>query len=211
MILLLIVGFVGVFLVVVASGGRQRVSWMRQLYRLPRHGHRSKGVWMAPDTVVEQVRKDYISAVQWLQESMLQDWERRWAVAPTYLEGGYLRRYQSLLLQHRLSNQQLFAGVLRADHRVMVSEFCDDGESCILIDQQQQRRMATYYQRTGERVTTQDLGSGAVVFKMVYDPKLRRWKISEYIQELPLGWGQQHSTAPLRMVQDLPPNAGRDN
>lgn len=170
-----------------------------------------KGEWMAPDEVVEGVRGDYLAAMRWLQEHGLAPWQYRWRVAPTYLSGPYLRRFQAILTQQDRKGAPAVAGVLRADHQLTVRHFSEDGETCLVVDQQTQRRMATYDRRTQDRVTTQDLGDGALVFRMRYDGVERRWKIDDFVQELPQGWGQHATTRRIRELPALPTVLGRDH
>ncbi len=205
MFLLLIV----VFLAVMLRGGSP-VPWLRQMYRA-RRGSNRRGDWMAPEEIVQRVRQDYLTTMAWLQERALEDWERQWAEAPGYLDGAYLRRHQRLLVRYRLSPAPRLVGVLRADHEVTVYEFSDDGERCLVVDHQRQRRMATYDYDTRTRITTQDLGDCAVVYQMVFDLKQRRWKIEAYIQELPSGWDPRSTSKRIKILPMLPTTVGRDN
>lgn len=210
MVWALLLVFAGVFILLALSAGGKTVPWMRQLYRMQNMTD-PRGEWMAPENIAAQVVKDYLTATNWLQASMLDDWERCWAAAPSFLGGGYLRRYQSLLVAYRTGTAPRFVGVLRADHQVIVRHFSDDGARCLVVDQQDHRRMATYNVYTHERVMTQDLGSRAVVYQMAYDAKLRRWKIEEFVQELPSGWERHAVSSTIKVVQHIPPTAGRDN
>jgi hypothetical protein len=114
-------------------------------------------------------------------------------------------------MQYRSRGLPRCYGVLRADHLVQVRQFSDDGERCLVIDRQMQRRMATYNTRTRSRVSTQDLGSGAVLYAMVYVAKERRWKIDSLIQELPIGWGSHHTQPRIQEHASLPEAIGRDS
>jgi hypothetical protein len=100
-------------------------------------------------------------------------------------------------------------GVLRAHHQISVRRFSDDGLSCLLIDRQSERRMATYDYWTKQRIHTQDLGSSALVFRMQFDRYTGRWKVDEFIQQLPIGW-ETLPGATLRLMDALPEAAGRD-
>lgn len=175
-----------------------------------RAGAARKAEWMAPDEVVDRVREDYLTAVRWMGDNMLASWPHQWAESVNYLSGQFLKRFR--LSAPPLSGGRPRAiGVLRADHQVTVRCFTEDGESCLVVDRQTQRRMATYDARTHERVMTQDLGDGTVVYQMRYDVQAARWKIDDYIQELPLGWGAQRTRGHLREIQALPFRLGRDN
>ncbi len=180
------------------------VPWANRMRRL-RNG---KTEWMAPDDVIEQVREQYLEAINWLNESMLMSWTQQLTAASAYLGGSFLRRYRNLLLSQRSARGVQLTGVLRADHNVEVRQFSENGGFCLVVDQQTQRRMATYNRRTQERLHTQDMGDGVVVYAMLYDSKDGRWKIGGYIQELPAGW----RTRPLVQEASLPVlgDIGRD-
>ena len=209
MILLLIVSFVLVA-VLISLHGRSRVPWSTKLQRI-HAGVFQKAEWMAPDTVLFQVRSDYLGALQWLHDSALKDWSHQLSYAPLYLSGSFLKRHQRLLKQNASSRGPHCIGILRADHQVEVRYFSEDGERCLVIDSQTQRRMATYDLASRERLHTQDLGSCTMVYQMVYDTRTRRWKIDSFIQELPLGWGNPKLVRHIKVQAELPTPAGRDN
>lgn len=144
--------------------------------------------WMAPDEVVELVRAHYMDAVTWLMDTSLASWAQQWAQAPTRLSGASLKRQRRLILNERSGKGLQFVGVVRADHVVEVRQFSETGSFCLVIDYQSQRRIATYNRKTRERLHTQDLGDGIVVYAMRYDAIDQRWKIDSFIQELPPGW-----------------------
>lgn len=170
-----------------------------------------KAEWMAPDTVLVQVRSDYLGALQWLHDSALRDWSQQYSQASQYLSGTFLKRYQRLLKQNASSRGPHCIGILRADHQVEVRYFSEDGERCLVIDSQTQRRMATYDRDSRARLHTQDLGSCTMVYQMVYDTRARRWKVDSFIQELPLGWGNPKLVRHIKVQAELPAPAGRDN
>jgi hypothetical protein len=186
------------------------VPWLSRMRRI-RAGVERKAEWMAPDEVVEEVREHYLEAIHWLHDSTNSTLGQQWSTASYYLTGHALRRHQQILMHYRTNGLPQFYGVLRADHVVQVRQFSDDGEHCLVIDRQMQRRMATYSTRTRERVSTQDLGSGAVLYAMVYVAKERRWKIDAFIQELPIGWGSHHAKPLLQEHATLPEAIGRDS
>ncbi|NDJ62557.1 MAG: hypothetical protein GYB67_15625 [Chloroflexi bacterium] len=160
----------------------------------------SQAEWMAPDDVVNQVITHYLEAINWLHESTWLPRVKQFTLAPVYLTGKHLKRHQHLIASYRPSDGPEIAGVLRADHQVEVRRFSPGGETCLVIDHQRQRRMATYDARTKTRVHTQDLGDGVIVYRMAYEARGNRWKIDAFIQELPLGW----ETAELRQhIQEL--------
>ncbi|HVU11972.1 MAG TPA: hypothetical protein VHD90_11875, partial [Phototrophicaceae bacterium] len=149
------------------------VPWANRMRRL----RKGKTEWMAPDDVIEQVREQYLEAINWLNESMLMSWTQQLTAASAYLSGSFLRRYRNLLLSQRSARGVQLTGVLRADHNVEVRQFSENGGFCLVVDHQTQRRMATYNHRTQERLHTQDMGDGVVVYAMLYDSKEGRWKI----------------------------------
>jgi len=146
-----------VFVMSVNNAGQ--IPWGDKMRRL-RAGVAHKAEWMAPDDVVQQVRAHYLDAVGWLQDSMLMSWAQQWSDAPHYLGGVYLRRHRNLLLTQRDGQGVSLTGILRADHVVEVRQFSENGDFCLIIDHQSQRRMATYNRKTHERGMTQDLGDG---------------------------------------------------
>jgi len=197
-------------IVAMSMYGKSRVPWATKLRRV-RAGESQKAEWMAPDTVMAQVRSDYLKALDWLHDSALKNWTHRWTYAPLYLAGAYLRWHQQCLQQQRESPEPHYAGVLRADHLVEVRSFSRDGERCLVIDSQTQRRMATYDPVGRTRIHTQDLGDCAMVYQMVYDVRSQRWKISAFIQQLPLGWGNPRLAQRIELLSDLTVPAGRDH
>jgi hypothetical protein len=196
--------------IIMVMNGRNGVPWSGRMRRVPA-GVARTSEWMAPDEVVEQVRADYLTALRWMHDHMLSASHYQLANAPTYLNGAYLKRYQAIVTQNRAIGAPRGVGILRADHQVFVRQFSEDGEHCLVIDQQEQRRMATYDPRSHERVHTQDLGDGAVVYSMHYDLIDRRWKIDEFVQELPPGWGGHIPSRRIRELATLPTSIGRDN
>lgn len=207
MIWALLVVFLVIMILVFVGSGRQ-VPWGKRLQRV-HAGVKGKAEWMAPEHVIEAVRRDYTAAMRWLQDSVLGQWTQQWSASSSFLTGAYLRRYQGILMDYRTKGVPRCVGVLRADHHIEVRHFSDDGLHCLVIDRQVGRRMATYDSRTLTRLHTQDLGDGTVVYQMSYDTEEQRWKIENYIQELPLGW-KTHARR-IRLLSALPETVGRDN
>lgn len=189
--------------------GKSRVPWAAQLRRL-HAGVSQKAEWMAPDAVLQQVRSDYLLALDWLHDSALKNWTHQWTYAPLYLSGVFLRQHQQLLQQQRQTSGFRCVGVLRADHYVEIRYFSEDGERCLVVDSQSQRRMATYDPTTRARLHTQDLGDCAMVYQMNYDTRSQRWKIDACVQQLPLGWGNPKVTRRITVLGKLTDSAGRD-
>lgn len=182
-----------------------QIPWRDKMRRL-RAGAAQKPEWMAPDDVVQQVRAHYLDATHWLNDSMLMSWAQQWAGAPQHLSGSFLKRFRNLLLTQRDAKGTQLTGVLRADHTIEVREFSENGGFCLVIDQQTERRMATYNRKNHQRLHTQDLGDGVVVYAMLYDAADGRWKIGGFLQELPMDW-RAHATTQFPHV---PGNIGRD-
>lgn len=172
-------------------------------------GVADKAEWMASETVVQHVTTDYLAAQRWLAETQLLDYMTCLRGIERYFSGAMLREHQRLL-QHQLSrNRARFVGILRADHTISVRRFGEDGQSCLIIDRQSERRMATYDYWTKQRILTQDLGAGDLVYQMIYDRGVGRWKVDDFIQQLPIGWETLPGST-FRMGDALPLAAGRD-
>lgn len=195
---------------IMVSHGKGRVPWSAQLRRMSA-GLTQKAEWMAPDTVVHQVRSDYLAALEWLHDSALKHTRHQWAYAPLFLSGAYLKRHQRILRSQREAAPPRLVGILRSDHVIEVRHFSEDGESCLVIDHQEQRRMATYDFETRTRLHTQDVGACTLVYQMVYDLSSQRWKIAAFVQQLPLGWGSPKLTRHIRVLAQLPSSARREN
>lgn len=196
--------------IIMAMHSRGQVPWLDKMRRVQK-GSARKAEWMAPEDVVDKVRSDYMTATRWLSDNVLSSWQQQWMLAPYYMSGLYLKRFQTLVTQYRAGRMPRAIGVLRADHLVTVRAFSADGERCIVIDRQALRRMATYDSRTHERVMTQDLGDGVVVYQMRFDAADGRWKLDEFLQELPAGWGTHSGRAHIRELAALPTPIGRDD
>lgn len=205
----LLLGIVAIA-IIMAMHSRGQVPWLGKMRRTNPTAAR-KAEWMAPDEVVDKVRSDYLTAMRWLGDNVLASWQQQWMLAPYYMSGLYLKRFQTLVTQYRAGRSPRAIGVLRADHQVTVRCFSDDGERCYVVDRQTLRRMATYDSRTRERVMTQDLGDGAVVYAMRFDAADGRWKLDEFVQEMPPGWGQSIGRARIREFAATPTPIGRDN
>jgi hypothetical protein len=186
-----------------ALNGKHVVPWGRKLRRL-HAGVAQQAEWMAPDDVVEQVRRDYLHTVEWLESAPFLDHPRH--RAPEYLTGDYLRRYHRLI-----SIPARFTGVLIAQHGILVRRFSDDGMQCLVIDCQTQRQILTYDERDSVLLNSQALADGTLVCSMVYDSLLRRWKLAAIIQELPTGWKDTPHSRRVRLLSTLPTTMGRDD
>lgn len=186
---------------------REHIPWANKMRRLT-VGVTQQVEWMAPDPVVASVRTDFLETIGWLHDSALLPPAHQRLVAPYYLTDTYLQSYKSLL---KTQADQPFIGVLRADHQIAVRYFSEDGTVCLVVDRQQQQRIATYHARTQARVFTQDLGDAMVVYQMRYDINNQRWKIAELVQQLPSGWGTRRSQQRIRELAVFPDISGRDS
>ncbi len=209
-VVVLIVALVLLIVLIRRRSPYRPVQWSDSLRRL-HAGVSQKAEWMASNDVLQAVEDDYLAAQQWMAESLLAGYLRFLREAPTYLTGSYLAEQQKLIqLQLRKRGPRL-TGIIRAHHCVRVRHFSDDGLSCYVVDHQTERRMATYDYWQRRRVHTQDLGEGAYVYHMVYDRVARRWKINEFVQQLPSGWGHLGTAnTPIRLEESLPIASGRD-
>lgn len=165
----------------------------------------------APIDTAKSVCDDYISAIHWLGHSVLMDWSLQWSMAPLYLSGVFLKRYQAILKQQCVGPSPRYVGVLRCIHEVEVRHFSEDGERCLIVDRQSSRRMATYDFWTHTRQATQDMGDGIVVFEMVYTKQLHRWRVTNFVQELPAGSYKSIQTAHPHFIFKYAHVIGRDN
>lgn len=166
---------------------------------------------MAPEYVVKRVLHDYMSAVEWAQNSVFHEWARQWASSPLYFSGAYLKTYRAGIVDYRRMASAVCVGVLRAVHNVEVCEFSEDEESCLVLDKQTQRRQATYEYHKGARIHTQDMGEATIVYRMVYDKVSRHWKINEFIQELPADWDKVKASRQIDLPSAMPTTTARDN
>ncbi len=192
----------------VALLGEQQLPWASKLRRM-NAGSPTQAEWLAPDTVLEQVREDYKRATRWLQDVALQGYDVQLADADSYLTGTMLADHTERINRYR-TNPKPLCGVLRADHVVGVRHFSADGERCVVVDVQVERRMATYHRATGERVGTQHMADATLVYQMQYDREAACWKIAAFIQVLPAAWQHGRTTGRVRLQPELNTTAGRD-
>lgn len=202
--LLLIFGFI--FLVMLLNTER-RVPWVDDLKRV-NAGVPKVAEWTAPEGVIDQVRQDYLASANWLHDASLSSYPQQVETAPRYLSSAFLKYYRAQLDREQHA-PPLLVGVLRAMHHVDVRHFSESGEHCLVVDTQTERRITTYIRQTHERVANQHIPSTTLVFTMQYDNQDNRWKIAQFVQELPIGW--QKRTRRLHL-QSIPlQRAGRDN
>lgn len=206
-------GLLAVILLIIATmafTGRGQVPWSQEMERL-HAGSRERASWMAPEAVVQRVQQHYLETMRWLPESISHSWSQQWQSASHYLSGSYLQRHQEILKLYRTGKPPRYSGILRCTHHIEVCEFSDDGERCLVIDRRSSCRMATYDYWTQDRVSTQDMGDSVLVYAMVYDRNAERWKLDQFIQELPSSWRVGKQSRHLRLLKAMPPSIGRDN
>lgn len=186
---------------------RQPYTPWRERMRRVMIGDSVRHEWIAPDEVVELAREHYLEAVEWLQECALLPRRLQQTQAERYLTGVRLKRFYQAAEEATLSPRPHLAGVLRGDHQVELRAFSEEGDRCLVLDTQTVRRMATYHQSSGRRAVTQDLGDSVTIYALSWHTDDERWKISAYLQELPLGWNT--GTHRMQELTTLPSFKGR--
>lgn len=204
------------------SSPTQPIPWANKMVRLQRplraRGAQALlpaftqpgGEWMAPDSVIQQVRAHYAESVIWLHDTALVTTNSIRSLAPRYLAGRLLRDYKTQL-DDLVKGRSTIIGVLRSEHSVAVRYFAPDGTRCLVVDRQMERRMATYNMRTRRRLHTQDLGNSTAVYIMLYAPSDQRWKIESLLQELPASWDRPQARPIMHEQTPLPRPRGRDS
>ncbi len=205
MLIALVLIFVGIFCILFTVG-REPIPWTNRLRRV-HAGVSHKAEWVAPDDVLCQVSSDYLGAVEWLTVAALGDQTHR---APQYLTGRFLTRFQTIINYQSTPHHIHFIGLVTARHHVQVRQFSEDGSRCLVVDCQTERRVESHHINDNGWSLAQDLGDGALVFQMCYDPGANRWKIESFIQELPAGWGNRADSGRVRLLSNLPTTIGRD-
>lgn len=200
--LLVVMG--GVLLVLVYFSRSAIVPWLHQMNRL-NPGVVNKAEWMAPPQVLEAVKKDYIAFYTYATITLPQGWNTYLRDLNHYLCDEMLTSQRDSLDTRLRQDRGRVYDILRANHRLEVRHFSADGLSCVVVDYQTERRLATYEYWRKYRVHTQDIGSATLVYQMKYDQRAMRWKIATYIQTLPPGITQ---TASLEI--QLPHTVGKD-
>lgn len=194
-----------------ASSHSELTPWLDKMRRA-NPGQRHKSEWIAPTEVIDQVVQHYLEGVQYAINTLPKGYVSYARDLDKYMTGAHLKN-QRATIDARLRQDTLrLIDILRADHRVRVRYFADDGLACILLDYQTERRLATYHYWSKRRVHTQHLEDTVIVYRMEYDTHVRRWKIAEYIQELPAHYGPLAIDGPLdKLHLTLPPHSGRDD
>lgn len=201
-----------IFLLILASRFSQNdiVPWLDEMQRT-----RPKGAgyaeWLATEDIMQDVMQHYMEYIEFAQETLLTGWVRYYHGIRQYLAGDYLQlQLRNLEARLRVDNVRLI-DILRANHDLRIRDFGDDGLTCLLLDYQTERRLATYHYWNKRRVHTQQLDDCICVYRMRYDRLNRRWKITEYIQELPAHHYPEALEGPIDTLDNaLPPTLGRD-
>lgn len=167
--------------------------------------------WLAPVEVCQQVMADYQQAITFTRKALRQGWIPYGRVLDEYATGNYLRE-QRQRLEKRLRRDRLrLIDILDAQHELRVRHFSDDGLACILLDYQTARRLRIYEYWTRRLIQTLTLDDTIYVYQMVYDHESRRWKIAEFIQELPARIALMALHHPLSELLPHISAAGRDH
>lgn len=141
--------------------------------------------WMAPAGIVAEVTQHFLEAWAWLEAGAAHGSSARWRDAGRrFLADAWLDHFTHALREPRLADRSLF-DILRCEHQPAVRYFSRAGDVCHVHDVQRDRRVAIYDLSRDRRVLTQDLGSAAMVCRMRWDGQDTRWKLSEFVQELP--------------------------
>jgi hypothetical protein len=193
-------------LIILFVVGREPIPWTNRLRRI-HAGVARKAEWVAPDEVVHQVIHDYLHAIDWLTLAALGEQTHR---APQYLTGRFLTRFQTIVNYQTSQRPAYFVGVIMARHHIQVRQFSEDGCRCLIVDCQTERSIESRQLIDRGWSLHQALGDGTLVFQMCYDTKVRLWKIEQFIQELPAGWGNRDDTGRVRLFSQLPTTIGRD-
>lgn len=201
---LLVLGLVLLIGLLIRFSKSALVPWINEMSRV-NPGVVNKAEWMAPATVIEAVKRDYIAFYTYATKTLPQGWVPYLRDLNHYLCDDMLREQREYLEKRLGHDRGRIYDILRATHRLEVRHFSADGLTCLLIDYQTERRIATYDYWRGKRIHTQDLGAATLVYKMRYDSRAGVWKIASYIQTLPQGM-----THAGTLEIDLPHTVGRD-
>lgn len=186
------------------------VPWLDKMRRVKIGEGRPE--WLVPESVMHTVIQHYQEYIEFAQQNLLKGWVGYTRALTTYMHGEMLTA-QLKILDARLHQDDLrLIDILRASHRVHVRNFNNDGLTCLLVDYQTERRLATYHYWTQRRVHTQHLEDAILIYQMQFDSANERWKLANFIQELPPHHYQQTVEGSLDTLENnLPPFLGRDS
>ncbi len=158
--------------------------------------------WMAPERVLTEVTRQYLEAWAWLEAGAVHGGLARWRdAAHRFLTETCLQQFVDAQQAPGLAARTML-DIMRCEHQLSVRYFSRAGDACYVHDVQRDRRAALYDLAEGRRVTTQDLGSGAVVCRVCWDRQDSRWKLAEFVQHLPAPEALQRGR--LRVVERSP-------
>jgi hypothetical protein len=198
---------IGALLLILWLSAPRAVPWANELVRLnPGAGDRAE--WMAPPEVVRAVKRDYLATQSWLAECS-NSWGLLAAELDRHAAGAYHQRQRLALAQLVQSPGPRLSAAITASHRLGVRHFSSDGLHCLVIDHQSERRVTTTGYWTGRVIHRQRLPDGALVYRMVFDPKEGHWLIERLVQRLPAAPGT--SAVAVAVAAALPAVSGRDN
>ncbi|NJL92266.1 MAG: hypothetical protein HC915_00350 [Anaerolineae bacterium] len=169
------------------AGWAIRRLWMRWQAQRVSCRPQLAPAWSAPPEVVEAVARDYLAFYRYASQRLPNGWLPYLRDLHLHLCDEMLRNQRNQLDERLRHDRGRVVDILRAHHRVEVRHFGADRHSCIVIDYQTDRRLATYDYWSGARLHTQDIGNAGLVFAMRYDDHSATWKIARYIQTLPQG------------------------
>jgi hypothetical protein len=182
------------------------VPWANSLTRL-RPGLSRDAEWAAPEHVARSVRGDYLATLECHGRLA-----RRWGVLARELEqhtaGPYLKRQRAALELLVTARGPRLAESLAAEHHIAVRRFSADGLRCSLVDRQTARVLTTRAYWSGRLIHRQRLPEVVLVWEMVYDVRLRRWRIGRLVQTLP---AHVPANVAITLAAELPVPAGRDS
>src|SRR5690606_3209856 len=121
------------------------------------------------EDIMQTVVEHYMQYIEFAQETLMSGWTKYYHDLSNYLSGDYLR-LQADNIDARLRKDDLrLIDILRANHEVRVRDFGNDGLSCLLLDFQTERRLATYHYWSKRRIHTQHLDDVICVYRMRFD------------------------------------------
>ncbi len=185
------------------------VPWANALTRV-NAGAGSRAEWMAPETVVRAVTRDFRATQAWLAAGA-RDWGLVARELEQYTAGAYLRRQRDALGLLAQTRGSRLASVQTADHTLAVRHFSADGLRCLVVDWQRERRLSTRHYWSGQLIHSQQLPEAVVVWQMAYDTHDRRWKVERLVQTLPQPAVSGVPGPRYSLTDKLPAHAGRDS
>lgn len=185
MVWVISISFLLLMLIVMGIFGRgDVVPWIDHMRRVKIRGAKH-GEWLAPEEIMSQVVENYREYLHFSQQTLVRGWSLYVRDMERYLAGDFLSQQRTHLEARLRKNTLRLIDILRCDHEVRIRNFSDDGLNCLLIDYQTERRLATYHYWSKRRIHTQHLDDAICVYLMTYDREDERWKIKDFIQELP--------------------------